>query len=181
MKKIILLLFIVGSISANAQTSTTAVQTVDMHLINVIKIKFVNTGSNMGNTINLNLDNMSDLVSGVTSANQKLSVASTKPFNVNVKAASPTFNYSGSSQQNNVMNVDEVLQVRVNQNNTGGNIGSGYSAFNPITYNAQNIINGGNNGQDQQFRIRYKAVPGLGYAAGSYLASIIYCNAAVGV
>ena len=158
----------------NGQTSTTEVQTVDIQLVNVIKIKFVNTGNNVGNTVNLSLDNLNELMTGVTSTNQKLSVASTKPFNVNVKASAPTFSYSGSSTQNNVMDVDEVLQVRVNQNYTGGNIGSGYNTFNPITYNAQNIINGGNNGNDQQFRIKYKAVPGLGYAAGNYLASIIY-------
>ena len=174
MKKLITLLFIVASAQTNAQTSTTVVQTVDMHLVNVIKIKFDNTGTNVGNTVNLSLDNMNELVNGVTSANQNLVVASTKPFNVNVKSASPTFSYSGSSQQNNVMNIDDVLMLRVNQNQTGGNIGSGYSAFNPITYNAKNVINGGDNGQNRQFRIKYKAVPGMGYAAGNYLASIIY-------
>ncbi len=174
MKKLLTLLLIAATSQANAQTSTTIVQTVDMHLVNVIKIKFVNTDNNVGNTVNLSLDNMSELANGVTSTNQKLSVASTKPFNVNVKSASPTFSYTGNSQQNNVMNVDDVLMLRVNQNLTGGNIGSGYSAYNPITYNAQNVINGGDNGQNQQFRIKYKAVPGMGYAAGNYMASIIY-------
>lgn len=174
MKKLLTLLFIAAAVYTDAQTSTTVVQTVDMHLVNVIKIKFVNTDNNVGNTVNLSLDNMSELANGVTSTNQKLSVASTKPFNVNVKSASPTFSYTGNSQQNNVMNVDDVLMLRVNQNLTGGNIGSGYSAYNPITYNAQNVINGGDNGQNQQFRIKYKAVPGMGYAAGNYMASIIY-------
>lgn len=174
MKKLLTLLFVTAATQANAQSSTTIVQTVDMHLVNVIKIKFANTGSNMGNTVNLSLDNMSELTNGVTSANQNLVVASTKPFNVNVKSATPTFSYSGSSQQNNVMNVDDVLMLRVNQNQTGGNIGSGYNAYNPITYNAQNVINGGDNGQERKFRVKYKAVPGLEYAAGNYMASIIY-------
>ena len=174
MKFFFTLLFIVAANHTQAQTSTTEVQTIDMQLVNVIKITFTNTNTNTGNTVNLSMDNMAELENGVTSTNQKLRVKSTKPFNVNVKAASPTFSYSGSSTQNNVMAVEDVLLLKVNQNETGGNIGSGYNSFNPITYSAQNVINGGNNGNDQKFRVRYRAIPGLGYAAGNYLASIIY-------
>lgn len=174
MKKLLALTAICFSVSVNGQTSTTIVQTIDLHLVNVIKIKFANTGTSTGSTVQLNLNDMSDLINGVKSANQNIAVSSTKPFNVNVKSSSQFFSYSGINQQNNLMPVDDVLKLRVNLNNTGGNIGSGYSAFTPIAHYTQNVINNGDRGKDLTFRVRYQAMPGLEYAAGNYQTSVIY-------
>ena len=174
MKKILTLVAAAFSISASAQTSTTIVQTVDLHLVNVIKIKFVNTGTNTGSLVQLNLNDIGDMINGVKSTNQNIAVSSTKPFNVNVRSSSEYFTYSGTNQQNNQMAVDDVLKLRVNLNYTGGNIGSGYNAFTPIQAYTQNVINSGDNGQNQIFRVRYQAIPGLDYAPGNYLTSVIY-------
>lgn len=157
-----------------AQTSTTIVQTVDVQLVNVIKIKFESTGTNTGTTVQMNLGNMNQLMNGVESTNHNLVVNTTKNFNVNVKSSSQYFAYTGTYNQNNQMAVNDVLQMRINQNNTGGSIGNGYNNFNPIQPFTQNIINGGTRGQNKIFRIRYLATPGLEYPAGNYLTSIIF-------
>jgi hypothetical protein len=150
------------------------VQQVDLQLTNVIRITFTNTGTGAGSMVNIPLNNISQMTNGVTSANQNLSVNSTKPFNVNVKAVSSQFTYSGTNQNNNSMQVQDVLKLRVNQNNTGGSIGNSFGSFQPITSSTQNIINGGDNGANKTFRIKYKATPDLQYAAGNYTTSIIF-------
>ena len=85
---------------ANAQSSTTTVQQVDISLVNVITMTFVSTGTNTGSNININLSSMNNLQNGVTSTQQWLSVNSTKDFNVSAKCNATNFSYSGSYTQN---------------------------------------------------------------------------------
>ena len=174
MRSVFTLVLIATAALAFAQQSTTAVQQVDLSLTNIIRIRFANNNSQTGNLVDIPLNNVGDLLNGVTSTNQNLAVASTKPFNVNVKASSNAFSYTGGTQVNTQMQVDDVLKLKVNLNNTGGTVGSGFTSFKPITDSEQNLINGGDNGVNKVFRIRYKAKPGMGYAGGNYLTSVIY-------
>jgi hypothetical protein len=174
MKALFTLFFSVLLCTGYCQTSTTEVQTIDIQLVNVIKLKFVNTGTTTGPSVVIPLNNVTDMMTGVSSANQKLSVASTKPFNVNVKAASTNFTYSGTYQTNTAMPVNDVLLLKVNQNNTGGSISNSFNSFQPIEAFAQSIINGGDNGVNKTFRIKYKAIPDLQYPMGTYNTSVIF-------
>lgn len=174
MKALFTLFLSVFPCTGHCQTSTTEVQTVDIQLVNIIKLKFANTGTNTGSSVNIPLNNVADMTNGVTSANQNLSVASTKPFNVNVKAVSSNFSYNGTYQNNITMPVNSVLRLRINQNNTGGNISNSFGSFQPIESFAQNIINGGDNGVNRNFRIKYKAIPDLQYPPGVYTTSVIF-------
>ncbi len=99
MKKIVILAASIVSFgfAANAQTTSTAQQTVNLNLTNAIEIMFTGSNSATGTTVNLAFDDISDYQNGVESGAQELRVRSNKKFNVSVKTNSSTFSYTGSA------------------------------------------------------------------------------------
>ena len=168
----------VVSIAASAQTnaSGTAQQTVELGLSNTIDITFVGSGTATGGTVTLPFTTVTDYANGVESAAQQLKVRSNKIFNVTVAASAANFSVTnGGVTTVSAMPVAGVLDLKVDANQTGGTIASGYSAYGGgLSTASASIISGGNNGNNQTFSVKYKATPGFAYPAGVYAVDVIY-------
>ncbi|HYD21012.1 MAG TPA: hypothetical protein VEB40_06010 [Flavipsychrobacter sp.] len=162
---------------ANAQNASAgASQQVSLTLSNVIAITFTGTGTNTGSTVNMAFNTVNDYLQGVTSAAQQLKVQSNTGFNVAVKFDVTTFSYVGQGILNLNNIPTNVFQARVTANNTGGSIASPFSAtsYAPVYSTNQDIITGGQFGDDQNFSVMYKVIPGLALPAGIYTIDIVY-------
>lgn len=169
----IFILLTLGLGKVNAQTSTQVTQQVDISLTNVIVIKFVSTGTNTGGSLSLPITSLTDLVNGIASNTQQLTVSSTKGFNVTAKTTSSNFTYTGSFLLNNLMPASK-LRMRVTANSTGGSIAGNFANYTALSSSAQSIINNGTLGNNKTFTVQYQGLPGLGYALGSYSISVVY-------
>ena len=167
------------SIAANAQSSNQAAsasQTVKLDLGNAIEITFTGNGSATGPDVNIPFTTVNDYANGVESNDQQLKVRSNKDFDVTVKANAASFTYSGNTTPAPVMPVQNVLNLKVTGNNTGGAIASPFSstAYASLTAADQDLIDGGSRGGNQTFDIKYKATPGFAYPAGIYAVDVVY-------
>jgi hypothetical protein len=180
MKKIIVVAAALLSLStaASAQTnaSGTAQQTLELGLTNALSLVFTGSGTTTGTTVNLPFTSVNDYSNGVESAPQQLKVQSNKPFNVTVAASATNFSVTnGSTTTTSTMPVAGVLDVKVDANQTGGTVGTGYSTYGAgLSTSASSIINGGSFGNNQTFDVKYKATPGFAYPAGVYAVDVIY-------
>lgn len=159
---------------ANAQSSTTETEQVDVNLVNVIVLKFTSTGTETGSAVNLPISTLANYTSGVESAVQQLTASSTKNFAITVKANAANFTYTGSYTSGTTMPVSGKLNLRVTANATGGSIASPFSAYSTLTSTNQNLINAATLGQNKTFSVQYQATPGFGYPAGTYTTQIVY-------
>ncbi len=153
-----------------------AQQTVQLAMSNALEITFVAASSSTGSTVTLPFTSVSNFASGVTSSTQQLRVRSNKNFNVSVKASGSFFTVSdGNTTSTSTMPVS-VLSLSVPNNNTGGYLGYGFSAYSYKALSASNatLIINGDNGGDQTFSIRYKANPGFAYPAGTYSTDVVF-------
>ena len=166
------------SISASAQTnaSGTAQQTVELGLSNTLTIVFTGSGTTTGSTVNLPFASVTDYANGVESAAQQLKIQSNKPFNVTVATSAANFSVTnGGVTTVSTMPVAGVLDLKVDANQTGGTIATGYASYGSgLSTSAAAIINGGSNGNNQTFDVKYKATPGFTYPAGVYAVDVIY-------
>jgi hypothetical protein len=169
-------MFLLAAVAGRAQQNATGTgqQTVQLALSHALDITFTNNNNNIGNTVNLIFDDINDYTNGVESSDQQLRVRSNAEFDVRVEVASEHFTYTGNASSNNSMDVDEVLKMKVTENNTGGTITGGFQNYKKLTDNDKKMINKGEPGNDQTFSVRYKATPGFGYAAGTYAVDVIY-------
>jgi hypothetical protein len=180
MKKIIIIAaaFIGITTAASAQTnaSGTAQQTVELGLSNTLTIVFTGSGTTTGTTVNLPFTTVTDYSNGVESAPQQLKIQSNKPFNVTVASSAANFSVTnGSVTTVSTMPVAGVLDLMVASNQTGGTIATGYSTYGGgLSTSAAAIINGGSNGNNQTFDVKYKATPGFAYPAGTYAVDVVY-------
>jgi hypothetical protein len=180
MKKIIIIAaaFIGLTTAASAQTnaSGTAQQTVELGLSNTLTIVFTGSGTTTGTTVNLPFTTVTDYSNGVESAPQQLKIQSNKPFNVTVASSAANFSVTnGSVTTVSTMPVAGVLDLMVASNQTGGTIATGYSTYGGgLSTSAAAIINGGSNGNNQTFDVKYKATPGFAYPAGTYAVDVVY-------
>lgn len=182
MKKIIIIAaaFIGFTSAANAQTTTnatgTAQQSVQLALSNALEITFVASSSATGTTVSLPFTTADDYANGVESATQQLKIRSNKDFNVTVKTSGANFmvTNNGSTATSNMP--ASVLGLEVTANNTGGNLGTGFSAssYKSLSSTAANLITDGDNGGNQNFTVKYKATPGFAYPAGTYSTDVVY-------
>jgi hypothetical protein len=179
MKKLLLLtatLFTVA-FAANAQNaSSTAQQTIQLTLSNVLEITFVGTGTNTGSTVSLPFTSVNSYINGVSSSSQQLMIRSNKSFNVTVQSNAANFTYAGTTNPAPTMPVNGVLAIKVPANATGGTIAAPFSSssFTYLTSSAQALINNGSNGSAQTFDVQYKATPGFNYPAGTYTVDVVY-------
>lgn len=178
MKKIalitlILMQVVIGHAQSNEQAS--ASQSSKLVMSNAIDITFNSTGSNNGGNVNLAFANVNDFANGVESAVYQLNVRSNKKFRVQAKSSSSRFTYSGSITPAPLMNVQNILFLKVTNNQTGGTVGSSFNnKYRTMRNSSQTIINNATPGGNNSFNIQYKATPGFGYPAGTYTVDIVY-------
>ena len=157
MKKILTLavVFFAAFTAANAQSTSTASQTVTLNLQNAINISISSaTGTSF------TFDDVTEYQNGHTNANAStLQVKSNRPWAVTVKAATATF--SGPALPATQM-PSTVLGVRLN----------GGSTFSALSTTAASLTSGSRG--SSQFSIDYNANPGFNYDAGTYSLSVVY-------
>ncbi len=157
MKKIIFsaAIILAGLISAKAQTSATATQTVTLILKNAISIDITSaTGTSF------TFDNTDEYHNGETNANAStFSVKSNRPWAVTVNTT--TANFSGPAAPSATM-PSSVLGVRLN----------GGTSFTSLSTTAASLTSGGRG--NGSFSVDYKATPGYSYDAGTYTISVVY-------
>lgn len=184
MKKILIAVAFIGlTTAAKAQTinsnnaSSNAQQTVQLALSNALDITFV-TASNTarGNTVTLPFTTTDDYANGVESTAQKLKVRSNKAFAVTVKTSGANFMVTDGINTSTSNMPASVLGLVVTDNNTGGQLGAGFSTstYKALSATAANLITNANNGGDQNFTVKYKATPGFAYPAGVYTTDVVY-------
>ena len=173
-----IIVLVTVSIVASAQTnaSSTAQQTVELGLSNTIDITFTGSGTATGGTVTLPFATVTDYANGVESAAQQLKVRSNKNFTVTVKTSGANFMVSSGDSPSTSAMPASVLGVMLTANNTGGQIGQGFStsAYNGLSATAANLITNATNGGNQTFAVKYKATPGFAYPAGTYTTDVIY-------
>ena len=157
MKKIITLATILFAAftAANAQSASTASQTVTLNLQNAINISISSaTGTSFS------FSDVNEYQNGLTNANAStLQVKSNRPWAVTVKAAAATF--SGPATPATQM-PSTVLGVRMN----------GGSAFSALSTTAAALTSGSRG--SSSFNVDYNANPGFNYDAGTYSLSVVY-------
>jgi len=176
MKKFLLSVVVVLLVQYTSfgQTSTIVTQQVDVNLVNVISMKFVSTNGTSGTTLNLAMNLLTDLLSGVATSAQQLTVSSTKNFNITAKTNSAFFTYTGSSLLGNLMPILGNLRCKVAANGTGGAIAGAFANYTSLSSSAQNFINGGTSGTNKTFSVQYQGIPGLGFALGTYSTQVVF-------
>ncbi len=175
MKKVIAIIgLIAASVVAKAQTTTNAVQTVNLSLTDVIELTFTGSGTATGAAVTLPFTTINNYANGVSSAAQALKVRSNKNFTVAVKANATNFSYTGSTTPAPVMPVAAVLDVKVSANSTGGTIAGSFANYSDVTATNQNLITNGTRGGNQTFSVQYQATPGFSYPAGNYAVDVVY-------
>ena len=178
MKKLLILavsLLSYGAVNAQSATST-AQQTVQLNLSNVLEITFVASGTATGATVSLPFTSINDYANGVSSSAQQLKVRTNKNFSVTVQANAANFTYTGAANPAPAMPVSGVLAIKVPANATGGSIAAPFSstAYTTLTNSPQNLINNGTNGNNKTFDIQYEATPGFSYPGGTYTVDVVY-------
>ena len=181
MKRIIIAAAFIGlTTAAQAQNtqnaSSTATQTVQLSLSNALEISFVSTNNANGTTVTLPFTTVSHYANGVESTEQQLRVRSNKNFTVTVKTNNNNFMYSNGGTSYTYNMPASVLGLQITDNNTGGQLGQGFSSssYKALSANVQNLITNASNGGNQTFSVKYKATPGFAYPAGTYTTDVIY-------
>ena len=157
MKKIFTLavILLAGFTAANAQSTSTASQTVTLTLQNAINISITSaTGTSFL------FDEVSEYGNGLTNANaSSFQVKSNRPWAVTVKAAAATF--SGPAAPATQMPAS-VLGIKLN----------GGSSFTNLSTTATSLTTGARG--TNTFSVDYNANPGYAYDAGTYTLSVVY-------
>ncbi len=181
MNKNIIALFIILTISllnvsklSAQQSSAGGSQKISLALANVVQISQFNGQGNSG-TVSMPMATAATMNQGVESPLYTVSINSTDGFDVKAQAVDEFFTYSGSASTTPAMKVADVLELKVVQNNTTGNIAGGHAQYQPVQGTNQSpIIQNGNRGANQTFAVQYKATPGYNYPGGLYTAAIMY-------
>ncbi len=157
MKKLLTLavILLAGFTAANAQSASTASQTVTLNLANAIDISITSaTGTSF------TFDDVTKYGSGLTNSNAStFQVKSNRPWAVTVKAAAA--NFSGPATPATQMPAS-VLGVKLNS-------GSSFSALSTTAASLTSGARGTNS-----FNVDYNATPGYSYDAGTYTLSVVY-------
>jgi len=179
MKKIIILAASIFSFAAvkaqnTSNASSTASQTVQLALSNALEITFTGNGSATGSTLTLPFSTVNDYANGVESATQELKVRSNKNFTVTVKTSTANFSVTNNGNTATSSMPASVLDVKVVNNNTGGQIAGSFANYTDLSATAANLITNAANGGNQTFTVQYKATPGFAYPAGTYATDVVY-------
>ncbi|MCB9046849.1 MAG: hypothetical protein H6550_12020 [Chitinophagales bacterium] len=180
MKKIMTLLILGAlAIPAFAQNQTNrqeqAQQAAKLVMSNAIEITFGATGTATGNTVSLAFNNVNDYANGVESSAYQVKVRSNKKFRVQAKTSSSRFSYSGTTTPAPLMNVSNILFLKVTNNTTGGSVGSSFNnRYRTMSSSNQTLINNATPGGNNTFDVTYKATPGYNFPAGTYTVNVVY-------
>lgn len=156
-------------------TNAAGTQPAVLALSNAIELSF--TG-NTATIVNIPFTTLNDLLNGVETANHTLNVSSNKPYTVTVKQSSNQLTYSGTSLLPLLLQVSNVMKVKVENNGTGGTqpllaLLLGWQAFNalglPVT-----LLNNCPAGGNKTFDVKYKATPGINVSSGTYTVEMVY-------
>jgi hypothetical protein len=161
--------------AATAQSSS-ASQSVSLVLNNAIDISYMATGNGSGNNAMMQFSNPTDYSNGVTSPEQGLRVRSNKSFKVAVRCEASGFTYQGNNA-NTMQNMpDNALRLKVTANNTGGAVKAPFSTdgYASLSNESQDLLVGGEYGQNQTFAVQYKCTPGFNLPAGTYTMNVVY-------
>lgn len=152
-----------------------ASQTTNLVMSNAIEITFNSTGLANGETVSLAFNNVNEYANGIESAIYQVAVSSNKKFRVQAKTSSSRFTYSGTTTPAPVMNVSNILFLKVTNNNTGGSLSSNFNnKYRTLSSSNQTIINNATTGGNKTFNVQYKATPGFSYPAGTYSVDVVY-------
>lgn len=155
-------------------SSASASQTIQLILYPTIDLKFTNTNTATGATVNMAFSNNAAYRSGVISGTQELQIRSNKNFKISVQADASNFAYSGN-QNETTMPVNNTLFMAVTNNSTGGSVASAFNnSYNSLSSSSQELILNGHLGDDQKMVLAYKAKPDMSYPAGVYSVGVIY-------
>jgi len=168
---------LLGSIASSAMAqnaSATASQTIQLALNPVIDLRFTNTGTGTGSTVNMAFSNVSQYVNGVNSGTQELEVRSNKNFKISVQTDAPTFTYTGSGSSANSLPVNNTLFLEVASNSTGGSVASGFDNYTSLSSSSQDVLLNGSQGAGKKLVLAYRAKPDMGYPAGTYSVGVVY-------
>jgi hypothetical protein len=171
-KLILLILSLSYSVATLAQTTPNgaASQSVELGLSNAIELTFPNGNATQTASINT----IGDLINGVELPDTDVKVRSNKPFKVDVASASNDFTYVGGALLAPLLNVANVIRVKVLNNQTGGSTaGYGWLFLNSLGTTPVTVINNCDAGDDQTFSIRYKMIPGLTLPSGTYTIDMV--------
>lgn len=182
MKKAILLITLnILAVSAamaidEGSKSAGAAQTAQLALSDGIDISYISSGSANGGDAIMNFANSADCKNGVESATQQLRVRSNKTFKVAVRYEESSFVYEGSSNQKPAQMPSDMLWMKVNSNNTGGNLQAPFSSssYAAVTTADKVMLTDGQRGGNQTFSVQYKCVPGFNLPAGTYNMDVVF-------
>lgn len=171
-------LMAVSAYTANAQANSSAsgTQTVQVALSNIIEVTFTGNGLSHGQTLDFQFNTINDFANGIETAPQGIRVRSNKGFQVAVKTSSANFSYTGNVTPAPVMPVSDVLFMKVGNNLTGGTVNSPFSSSSYYTLRDfnQTFLTGCNSGANRTFDVVYKAAPGFVYPGGNYNIDVIF-------
>lgn len=178
MKKGILILglqiLLAGAASAQDEgnKSSSASQSVKLVLSNSIDISYVNSNTESV----MNFVNSNDWRNGVESNAQELKVRSNKSFKVAVNCDQSTFAYQGNSTEKPTSLPNEILWMKVVNNNTGGTLKGPFSnaSYGAVSTLPKDVLVAGQKGGNQNFSVQYKCIPGFNLPAGTYSMDVVY-------
>ena len=158
--------------TANAQNtpSGSASQQMQLSMADVLSISLENASP----TVNLNFSSVNDYANGITSGVQTLKVMTNESFRVSVKTSSDKFSYNGNISPSPNMPVNNTLFMKIVNNNTGGQVKSGFANFKTLRKGNKNLLRNCEPGAAQTFDIQYQAKPGFEYPEGSYTINVVF-------
>lgn len=180
MKKIVLIILLLAiTVPVLAQNQNNqqqqAQQRAKLVMSNAIEITFAGTGTSNGGTVSMAFNSVNDYANGVISSTNQVKVRSNKKFRIQAKTSSSRFTYSGSTTPAPLMNVSNVLFLKINNNTTGGTVTSTFNnLFRSLTSSNQTIINNATPGGNKTIDVTYKANPGYNFPAGTYTVNVVY-------
>jgi len=142
---------------------------VELGLSNAIELTFPSGNATQSASINT----IGDLLNGVELPDTDVKVRSNKPFKVDVASASNDFTYVGGALLAPLLNVSNVVRIKVSNNETGGQATGGWVFLNSLSTTPVTVINNCDPGDDQTFSIRYKMIPGLTLPSGTYTIDMV--------
>lgn len=176
MKRIIVIALVaIFSVTAKAQsTNSGGVQTTTLQVSNAIQISF--TGAS--GMVEVPFTSLTDMLNGVETATHEVKISSNTPYKVTVKQSNDNMSYSGLALLGNLLQVSNIMKVRVMSNNTGGTQPLlayllGWQSFSangvPVT-----LLSNCTAGNNKTFSVKYKVTPGISFAPGLYSVDMVY-------
>lgn len=167
-------LVLTGYASTAQNAGSGATQTMKMDMAEVVSASLFGNGpGSPPPVVELPINGTGALTTGIESPEIQVTLQCNSAYDVSVSCTSPAFTYAGPNQGTQML-VADVLSIMISSNNTGGNIGSGFSQYGAITGTTPKVAIASGQPGSRTFGFKYKANPGFNYPAGTYTAEIVY-------